>query len=209
MNRLYVGREHADAHRRAGRPPPAAAAVARSRRFARALAAELGAAAAAATALDAPARRVGRRGRDGPAARTAGRALVVAGDAAAAGRPRARARDQRRARQRRPDRRLHRAGRGAARSTSSASLRELVARHGAPGTVELLLILGGNPVFTAPADLDFARARCDKVAAARPPRPVRRRDRRRSATGTCPRRTTSRRGATRAPSTARSRSSSR
>ena len=30
------------------------------------------------------------------------------------------------------------------------------------GQVELLLILGGNPVFTAPADLNFAEA-LDKV----------------------------------------------
>jgi molybdopterin-containing oxidoreductase family iron-sulfur binding subunit len=37
-----------------------------------------------------------------------------------------------------------------------ASLRELV-RDMAAGQVELLVILGGNPVFAAPADLDFAR----------------------------------------------------
>ena len=37
------------------------------------------------------------------------------------------------------------------------SLRQLVQDMNA-GTVELLLILGGNPVYNAPADLDFARA---------------------------------------------------
>jgi molybdopterin-containing oxidoreductase family iron-sulfur binding subunit len=39
----------------------------------------------------------------------------------------------------------------------SESLRELVAAMAA-GQVEMLLILGGNPVFTAPADLNFAEA---------------------------------------------------
>jgi molybdopterin-containing oxidoreductase family iron-sulfur binding subunit len=39
----------------------------------------------------------------------------------------------------------------------NASLRELVAEMNA-GQVELLLILGGNPVYNAPADLDFAAA---------------------------------------------------
>ena len=38
-----------------------------------------------------------------------------------------------------------------------AGLRELVGEMYA-GTVEFLLILGGNPVYTAPADLDFAAA---------------------------------------------------
>jgi MoCo/4Fe-4S cofactor protein with predicted Tat translocation signal len=39
----------------------------------------------------------------------------------------------------------------------AASLRELVAEMNA-GKVDLLVVLGGNPVFTAPADLDFAAA---------------------------------------------------
>ena len=43
------------------------------------------------------------------------------------------------------------------------------------GKVDLLLILGGNPVYTAPADLEFADALA-KVAASRPPEPLRRRD---------------------------------
>jgi molybdopterin-containing oxidoreductase family iron-sulfur binding subunit len=42
-----------------------------------------------------------------------------------------------------------------------AGLRELVGEMNA-GTVEFLLILGGNPVYTAPVDLDFAAA-LDKV----------------------------------------------
>jgi molybdopterin-containing oxidoreductase family iron-sulfur binding subunit len=43
----------------------------------------------------------------------------------------------------------------------TASLRELVADINT-GTVDLLLILGGNPVFNAPADLNFSQA-LDKV----------------------------------------------
>jgi len=43
-----------------------------------------------------------------------------------------------------------------------ASLKELAADMDR-GAVSLLVVLGGNPVFTAPADLDFA-ARMDKVA---------------------------------------------
>ena len=54
------------------------------------------------------------------------------------------------------------------------SLRELVADMDA-GKVDLLVILGGNPVYTAPADLDFADA-LGKVPAARPSQPARRRD---------------------------------
>jgi len=42
-------------------------------------------------------------------------------------------------------------------SNQTQSLRELVDAMTA-GQVELLLILGGNPVYTAPADLDFAAA---------------------------------------------------
>jgi molybdopterin-containing oxidoreductase family iron-sulfur binding subunit len=44
---------------------------------------------------------------------------------------------------------------------SMSSLRELVADMNA-GRVEVLLVLGGNPVYTAPADLDFVSA-MDKV----------------------------------------------
>ena len=54
-----------------------------------------------------------------------------------------------------------RAGRGRARSTRRRRSRELVADMDA-GQVELLVILGGNPVYDAPADLDFAAA-LDKV----------------------------------------------
>ena len=75
------------------------------------------------------------------------------------------------------------------------------------GTVDLLLILGGNPVYTAPADLEFAdalqkvplRAHLglyeDETAAC--------------VTGTSRRRISSRRGATFAPPTAPPRSCSR
>jgi molybdopterin-containing oxidoreductase family iron-sulfur binding subunit len=47
-------------------------------------------------------------------------------------------------------------------SNQLAALRELVGEMNA-GSVELLLILGGNPVYTAPADLNFAEA-MSKVA---------------------------------------------
>ena len=77
------------------------------------------------------------------------------------------------------------------------------------GQVEALLILGGNPVYTAPADLDFADERCKKVAVQAPPRHVPGRDRRCCATGTSTRPTTSKRGATSAGTTAPRRSSSR
>ena len=54
------------------------------------------------------------------------------------------------------------------------SLGQLVADMQA-GKVETLLILGGNPVYTAPADVPFAEA-LDKVAVPRAPRPLRGRD---------------------------------
>ena len=54
------------------------------------------------------------------------------------------------------------------------SLRELV-QDLAHGRVELLVILGGNPVYTAPADLKFAK-HLQKVAAADSSQPLRGRD---------------------------------
>ena len=88
-----------------------------------------------------------------------------------------------------------------------AGLRELVGEMYA-GTVEFLLILGGNPVYSAPADLDFAAAmervplRVTSRACTRTRRPP-------CAIGTSRRRTSSRRGATSDRTTARRRSSSR
>ena len=67
---------------------------------------------------------------------------------------------------------------------------------------------GVNPVYTAPADLQFA-AGAPEGAAARPPRPLRGRDVGATATGTSRRPTSWRAGATPARSTARCRSSSR
>ena len=81
-----------------------------------------------------------------------------------------------------------------------AALRDLVGEMNA-GTVAVLVVLGANPVFTAPADLKFAAA-MGKVPLTRPSRAAPRRDRRCTASGTSPRRTTSRRGATPAPATA-------
>ena len=55
-----------------------------------------------------------------------------------------------------------------------ASLQDLVKDLDA-GAVDLLLILGGNPAFNAPVELGM-RDRLQEGQAARPPRPVRRRD---------------------------------
>ena len=80
-------------------------------------------------------------------------------------------------------------------SEQLADLRALVSDMDA-GRVQLLVILGeSNPVLTAPADLNFGEA-LQQGGDARPLGPLPRRDRRCSATGTCPRRTTSRPGAT-------------
>ena len=77
--------------------------------------------------------------------------------------------------------------------------------HG-PGRVEMLVILGGNPVYTAPADLKFAGtlakgAAAESITASTWTRP------RTNATGTCPRPITWRRGATPGPTTGPRRSS--
>ncbi len=88
-----------------------------------------------------------------------------------------------------------------------AGLRELVGEMNA-GTVEFLLILGGNPVYTAPADLNFADGDGAR-AAARASRASTRTKRPRCATGTFRKRISSRPGATSGRMTAPSRSSSR
>ncbi len=170
MNRLYVVESTPTVDRRDRRPPAGAARRRRSRRFARALAARAG---------RAPAPRRGRRaGADRGAPRRwvaavaadlrahRGAALVVAGDDAAAARS-----------TRSPTRSTHALGNvgttvvytepveADAGRPAGARSRELVARHATPARVETLLILGGNPVYDAPADLDFAAALA-KVAAA-------------------------------------------
>ena len=88
-----------------------------------------------------------------------------------------------------------------------AGLRELVGEMNA-GTVDFLMILGGNPVYTRPGRPEL-RAVDAEGAGARASRPLRRRDRCRSVSGTFPRRTSSRCGATFVQTTERSRSSSR
>ena len=72
----------------------------------------------------------------------------------------------------------------------------------------MLVIVGGNPVYTAPADLQFADA-MGKVPLRVHLEFARRRDVGAVHTGTCRSRTSSRAGATLAPSTARSRLCSR
>ena len=104
-----------------------------------------------------------------------GASLVVAGDAAAAAGPRARARDQRSARKRRQDGPLcgargRRRPRAIPASRSPSSSAEMAA-----GRVSTLVIVGGNPVYDAPADLEFAKA-MGKVPLRDPPGPLRRRD---------------------------------
>ena len=88
-----------------------------------------------------------------------------------------------------------------------ASLQDLVKDLDA-GAVDLLLIIGGNPAFNAPVELGMRRPHPEGQAAGAP-QPVRRRDHAKSASGICRKRTTSKRGAMRARSTARSPSSSR
>ena len=78
----------------------------------------------------------------------------------------------------------------------------------AAGSVQVLFVLGGNPLFNAPAELKFREA-MDRVALRVHLGLYKRRDRASTATGTFPRRTTSSRGATPARSTARRPSSSR
>ena len=96
------------------------------------------------------------------------------------------------------------------RSTRPISSRRFASSSQAmdAGQVDLLVILGGNPVFTAPADLQF-QERLAKVGAVGLTTRCTTTRRRPIATGTFPRRTPSRAGATRARSTAPSRSCSR
>ena len=100
------------------------------------------------------------------------------------------------ARQRRHDRRLHRAGRGASRSISSQSLRELVADMNA-GTVDAARHPRRQPGLHRARRSRVrrrARARCRSASTSA----CTTTRRRRCATGTSPRRTSSKRGATRA-----------
>ena len=141
----------ADADGRARRPPAADVAV-RDRGL-RAAPSPWRSARSPRRGSDGSLRRGRRRGPEGaPRQRPRRRRRV-----AAAGRARARPRDQRGARQRRqrpsPTRRPWRRG----PADQAASFAELVADMEA-GKVTTLVIVGGNPVFTAPADLDFAKA---------------------------------------------------
>ena len=166
--------------------PRSPATACRSARLRRRSASALGGPTASPQAVD-----QGRR--QGPAA-AQGR---VAGDRRArASRPRctrSRTRSTR-ARQRRHARYLRRAG----RRRRARSLRRHRARSRATwprAACETLIVLGGNPVYDAPADLNFerrARARCRRASACRV---TSRRDRRARAPGTCRARTSSRAGA--------------
>ena len=135
-----------------------------------------------------------------------GRSLVIAGDGQPRERARARARDQRRARQRRRDGRLHADRRSAADEPAGRPARagrRDERRHGRlpadPGR-QPGLHRARRPELRA---VDAEGRRCARISASTRTRPPR------SASGTSPRRISSRCGATSAPTTGPSRSSSR
>ena len=182
-------RADADDHRRDGRPPAAAAVAARSRRFAHDV--RQGWASASAPAADATrsrrARRAGstRSSRDlrkhqGREPRRGRRAQPPAVHAPGA-------RDQPGAGQRRQDGR-----RTPSRSRPSPSTRSSRSASWsgdmAAGQVDVLVILGGNPAYDAPADLAFAAGARRRSGSASTWASTRTRPRP-SATGTSPRRT--------------------
>ena len=201
MNRALRHREHADAHRREGGSSPGAARRRRSRR---------------------PRRRCRRRARQASFSNAGaqkfiaavakdlqahrGRSLVVAGDYQPAAVHHLAHAAESVARQRRDDGHLRADDRSQFDGPGRVAARSRAAMDA--GQVDLLVILGVNPVFTAPADLKFqerlAKVAADGLAFALP-----RRDVDGIATGTFPRRTPSRAGATRARTTAPSRSCSR
>ena len=105
------------------------------------------------------------------------------------------ARDQCRARQSRQDRRSARKAARAPRATHRASSRSDIDDE----KIKTLFILGGNPAYNAPADLDWAAA-AGKVADGRPPRLYEDETSQGSARpGTCRSRIISSAGATAAP----------
>ena len=115
--------------------------------------------------------------------------------------------DQRAAGQRRPDRSLYSRPSPSSRSIAGESLRDLVTTEFRT-EVEMLIILGGNPAYDAPADLRLRlsccrRCRCGSISACTTMK------RRGFASGTCPRPITWNRGAIPALTTARRRSFSR
>ena len=208
MNRLYAVESTPTLDRRRGRPPPAAARRARSRRSRSPSRAALGVAGARAGAPTPKRARswLAAVARDLQAHR--GRSARRRRRARPPRRPRAGPRDQRSARQRRHDGRLHRAGRGRAGRPARVA-RASWSTTCSAGRVELLLDPRRQPGLRRAGRPRLRRARSHKVAAARPPRPLRRRDRRAlplaRPRGALPREP----GATPAPSTARCRSSSR
>ena len=177
MNRLYAVEPTPTTDRLGRRPPPAAAVRRRSASSPWRL---------AAARRRAPARRAGVVDPDaaawvaplaqGPPA-APGREPRHRRRRAAGRRARARARDQPGARQRRRDGRSYTDPVEAAPADQLASLARRWPPTWTPARSRRCVILGGNPVYTAPADLDVRRAPAAKVAAARPPRPLRRRDR--------------------------------
>ena len=172
MNRLYVAEPS---------PTPTGALAdhrlpvraSRIEAMARAIAAGVGVAGAAGATGDAADRQVDRRRGRGSAGGTR-RRHRRRGRGAAGGRARRRARDQRTrsATSARPSSTPTRCrwtpARRPARSPSSCATMNA-------GQVQVLLILGGNPVYNAPADLRLRRG-AEEGRAPRPPRALRRRD---------------------------------
>ena len=103
-----------------------------------------------------------------------GASIVIAGENAKRGSACARVRDQRSAGQSGQDGFIHRS-RGSCPRRSARVVEGALRAISDSGAVDVLMIVGGNPVFNAPADLDFADEATESPAA-RAPRPSRRRD---------------------------------
>ena len=214
MNRLYVVETARDQHRGQGRPSPGLrpATLTRLRgRWPRSLAYSTAAAGRSADeaahwrgsiADDLRQPTVGQQ-LDG----RRGTTLVMAGDRQPP-RPSAGPRDQSTisATSARPD--PHRSARSPGRSIKPRRCEELAEGYGGGPASRCCVILGGNPVYNAPADFQLHRTHAEG-AASRSSRPLPGRNLACSATGTCRKRIISKPGATRAATTARRRSSSR
>ena len=154
-------REHADAHRRESRSPARARRVRDRKRCARRLPRPWRAAAAPSASAAGPAApdiamgrgdRQGSAGPQGPLGRRRRRVPDRRRSRGGEG-------DQRRARQYRARRSFTAPASKPRRPAARRSIAELAQAIDA-GQVELLVIMGGNPVFTAPADLRVRRAAC-------------------------------------------------
>ena len=207
MNRLYVVESTPSLTGRGRRPSAAAARRPRSRASRARSRPGVGRRGGGARS-GRRARRAGWRRSRRTCRRTAARALVIAGRVAAAGGARARARDQRSARQRRHRPSATREPVEARRRSTRRRRCASWSRTWTPGKVDAAADPRRQPGLRR-AGRPRLRRGARQGGAARPPRACTRTRPPRAATGTCRRRTTSRAGATRARSTAPSRSCSR